>query len=280
MLLSKYIKVIKISTDYNGCIADFEIIKEQVKFYGDSIKGVFMTHFETTTGVLSPIEEYREYFRKEIPNALLIVDAIGSFLSEELNADLYDIVLVSSQKGLSLPSGLFFLSVSQKAIDAAEALSESLSGFSSLLYFDIKKQIDYQVNRHTTVNTPNSMLLVAADVAIETIRWLGGTKYCIRLAEQMAGVVRYKVGSYMPTYSSNPGNAVQIFRYRYSKKLVEGCKKEGILIGSGVRKLSDNTFRIKSFGWERNFEEYLTVCHVVTKIFSGIQSMGTCYGIL
>jgi alanine-glyoxylate transaminase/serine-glyoxylate transaminase/serine-pyruvate transaminase len=87
-----------------------------------SIKAVFATHNETTTGVTSDIPAVRRAMDAAGSDALLFVDGVSSIASIDFQQDAWgvDLAVAGSQKGLMLPPGLAVLGVSQKALAASE----------------------------------------------------------------------------------------------------------------------------------------------------------------
>jgi alanine-glyoxylate transaminase / serine-glyoxylate transaminase / serine-pyruvate transaminase len=87
-----------------------------------SIRGVFATHNETTTGVTSDIAAVRRAMDAAGSDALLFVDGVSSIASIDFRQDAWgvDLAVAGSQKGLMLPPGLAVLGVSQKALAASE----------------------------------------------------------------------------------------------------------------------------------------------------------------
>jgi aspartate aminotransferase-like enzyme len=81
------------------------------------IETVFVTHNETSTGVLNPLEDIAAAVRRVRPEALLAVDGISSAGSTQVWADDWqcDVVVAGSQKGWMVPPGLTFVSVSERA---------------------------------------------------------------------------------------------------------------------------------------------------------------------
>lgn len=80
-----------------------------------TIKAVFATHTESSTGVIHDIEAVARIVGKT--PAILVVDAIMSLGVADLPMDEWgiDIVVGGSQKGLMIPPGLAFCAVSDKA---------------------------------------------------------------------------------------------------------------------------------------------------------------------
>lgn len=80
------------------------------------IKAVFVTHCETSTGVMHPVEAVAEKV-KEVSEALVIVDGVSSIGGAGLNMDAsgIDILVSGSQKAMMLPAGLAFVAVADSA---------------------------------------------------------------------------------------------------------------------------------------------------------------------
>ena len=85
-----------------------------------AIKSVMVVHNETSTGVTNRIAEIRKAINAARHPALFMIDAVSSLASMELNQGEWevDVVVSGSQKGLMLPPGLSFNSVSEKALAA------------------------------------------------------------------------------------------------------------------------------------------------------------------
>ncbi|MEF9437857.1 MAG: aminotransferase class V-fold PLP-dependent enzyme [Candidatus Mariimomonas ferrooxydans] len=85
------------------------------------IKGVFVQATETSTGVYHDIKALGNVVNKR-DNTLFIVDAISALAAHDLRTDEWnvDIMVGGSQKGLMLPPGLSFVSVSEKAWNKSE----------------------------------------------------------------------------------------------------------------------------------------------------------------
>ncbi|SFP58795.1 pyridoxal-phosphate-dependent aminotransferase family protein [Caldicoprobacter faecalis] len=146
-----------------GCGADPEEIKKFLDSpEGDGVKGVFVTHNETSTGVANDIKGIGEVLKGR--DCLYIVDAISSLGGMEVKTDEWgiDMVIAGSQKALMLPPGLAFVSVSEKAWKAIE--KSKLPKF----YFDF---LAYRksLNDNTTPYTTAVSLVIAASEALDMI---------------------------------------------------------------------------------------------------------------
>ncbi len=86
------------------------------------IKAVCVVHNETSTGVTSRIPLVRQAIDAARHPALLLVDTISSLGSIDYRVDEWgvDVTVAGSQKGLMLPPGLSFNSISDKALAAGK----------------------------------------------------------------------------------------------------------------------------------------------------------------
>lgn len=107
-----------------------KILDEDVN---NEIKGILVTHNETSTGVTNDIEAIGKLTKGT--NRLLVVDAISSLGGLELQMDNWglDVVVTGSQKALMAPPGLAYVGLSDKAWEAVE--NSKLPKF----YWDFKK---------------------------------------------------------------------------------------------------------------------------------------------
>lgn len=104
---------------------------------GHTVKAVCVVHNETSTGVASRIGEIRKAMDRTGHPALLMVDTISSLASIDYRCDEWgvDVTVAGSQKGLMLPPGLSFNTVSGKALKASQAsrLPKSYWGWDEML---------------------------------------------------------------------------------------------------------------------------------------------------
>ncbi|MFQ5952952.1 MAG: pyridoxal-phosphate-dependent aminotransferase family protein, partial [Candidatus Omnitrophota bacterium] len=105
------------TVDYDvtwGDSADPSVVEKLLKENPD-IKAVYSTLCETSTGANNDIEAIGKAVAKT--GAILVVDAVSGLSADTLNADDWgvDVIVCGSQKGIMLPPGLSFMSVSEKA---------------------------------------------------------------------------------------------------------------------------------------------------------------------
>ncbi|MEE8277864.1 MAG: aminotransferase class V-fold PLP-dependent enzyme, partial [Thermoanaerobaculia bacterium] len=88
-------------------------------------EAVTLVHNETSTGVISPLEEIAGVVREE-SDALLLVDAVSSLGGARVETDAWglDLVLAGLQKALALPPGISLCSLSERAAQRAGAVPQ------------------------------------------------------------------------------------------------------------------------------------------------------------
>lgn len=145
-----------------GKTVEPEIIKQKLNKNKD-IKAVYTTLCETSTGVLTDIETISKIVSST--DAILVVDAISGLVSCDLKTDKWnvDVVVSGSQKGLMIPPGLSFISVSEKAWTKAE--SSDLPEF----YFDVI-QARNKLPKFNTPWTSAVSLLQGLNVVLKDIK--------------------------------------------------------------------------------------------------------------
>lgn len=148
--------------DYEwGKSFNLDEVKEMIN-KNPKIKGVFVTHHETSTGVVNPLKELGEFIATT--KAILIADCISGMIAHPFYFDEWhiDCALASSQKGFALPPGLAFVSLSEKAL---KLMSQSnLPKY----YFNYQKYFDY-FKKGETPYTPAISLVIALDMALTEI---------------------------------------------------------------------------------------------------------------
>ena len=144
-----------------------------------SIKGIFVTYHETSTGVVNNLEVLGQLTKNT--NRLLIADCISGMIVQPFHFDSWgvDCAVASSQKGFLLPPGLSFVALSDKAKSTLE--HSSLPKY----YWDYRKYLTYLNNKAEQPFTPAISLVVALNTALNELLNRGLSqiikdKQCIR----------------------------------------------------------------------------------------------------
>jgi aspartate aminotransferase-like enzyme len=130
---------------------------DQIAERAQGCAAVYVTHSETSTGVVHDIRSIAEALRPT--GALLVVDAVSSLGGVELATDAWgvDVVVSGSQKALMTPPGLGLCAVSEAALGA--------TGSSPRFYFDWERTRKAQASLDAAF-TPAVSLVAALDVAL------------------------------------------------------------------------------------------------------------------
>jgi aspartate aminotransferase-like enzyme len=213
-----------------------------------------LIHNETSTGVMSPVEEIAA-LKKKYPDVMFIVDAVSSMSAVPLKFDELgiDVLLAGTQKAFALPPGLAVFTCSPAALAKAATMKDR--GY----YFDF---VEFQKNaeQSMTPSTPSIGHIFALASKLEDFSSEGlEARYARhKKTNQMTRDWAAKNGfnlfpekgfeSLTLTCISNGarpgGRVVDVARLQ---KLV---KDQGFLIDGGYGKIKGTTFRISNMGDE------------------------------
>jgi aspartate aminotransferase-like enzyme len=109
-----------------------------------------MVHNETSTGVMSNLEDISELLKTKYPDIIWLVDAVSSMAGIKIEVDKLgiDFILSSTQKAWGLPAGFSVCSVSDKIYQKSKTLSNK--GY----YFDLMTY-DKSYEKDQTPTTPS-----------------------------------------------------------------------------------------------------------------------------
>lgn len=236
------LKVIRVKFDL-GESADVNKVMEHVT---ENTKGLFVIHNESSTGVTNDLKAFGKAL--EGSGILLITDSVSGAGGLEMRMDEWniDIALSGSQKALMVPAGLSFISLSDKAWQAAE--SSNIPKF----YFDLKKSRKFQgVNQ--TPNTPAVYNVFAVDEALKIIFEEGLDNVYKRHIENTNRIIEgvrklgYDIFPKDEKYASKTLTAV--YAPGKAKKIVKGLAEQGIIVNGGLAPVSEDVFRVGTMGY-------------------------------
>jgi len=229
------------------------------KVPASTYKLVVVTHSETSTGVLNPIQGMIPLIRAH--GALSVVDAVTSLSATPIPVDTWDIDLVisGSQKGFMIPPGLAFLSVGPRAWEARKTVKHP--GY----YWDFNQYQKAQAE-FSTPYTPATHLILALDEALQLMQAEGlenGHARHLKLRDMTrAGVkalglellVSNDTDASWAVTSVLPPNGVSVADIRAR------LKQQGLIVANGQKELKDKIFRIGHLGFqfERDIYTVLT----------------------
>ena len=205
---------------------------------------VTITHNETSTGVMNPIDEISKVIKK-YPQVIFCVDAVSSAAGVKIETDKLgiDICITSSQKALGLPPGLSMCTISERAVEKARTVKNRGFYLDLVQLYDTIKKKDYQYP-----STPNLSLMFALNYQLELIMEEGlENRFNRHLA--MAEYTRNWAKKYFSLfpdekYASVTLTTVKNTRHISVKELNEQLGKRGFVISNGYGNLKEKTFRI------------------------------------
>ncbi len=230
---------------------DRSMVEEKlIKDKKRNIKAVMVVHNETSTGVTSRVNEVRKAMDRAGHPALLMVDTISSLGSIDYRHDEWrvDVTIGCSQKGLMLPPGLGFNTISDKALKASKSARLPKS------YWDWEPMINENQSGFFPY-TPSTNLLYGLRESLSMLFEEGLENIFVRhlrLAEATRRAVKawgLEILCLNPEEHSHSLTAVLMPNGHNADKLREIIlKKFNMSLGTGLGKLKGKIFRIGHLG--------------------------------
>ena len=232
----------------SGMPANPDDIRKAIKENAD-LKGVMITHNETSTGVTNDIKSIAAVVKEA--DLLFLVDSVSGIGSLPYPVDEWggDIVSAGSQKGWMAPPGIAMVSVSAKAWEAQKEAKMPR------LYFDLASAKRY-LERDQTPFTPAISVLYAMDKGLDILEEEGKAQVHARHAK-IAGMIREGVKALGlellcadERYASNTVTAVKLPEGVKSADLLKMVRTDhDIELATGQGPLTSSIFRIGHLGW-------------------------------
>ena len=245
------LKVEEIVVEWGYAVKPAEV-EERLK-KNKNLKGVFVQATETSTGVYHDIQTLSSIVRK-YEDTLFVVDAISALVAHDLRTDEWgiDIMVGGSQKGVMLPPGIAFVSVSEKAWKKAE--TSKIPKF----YFNFKKERENLAKNQTNFTSPVT-LIIGLNAGLKMLQ-AEGLENVFKRHERLAHATRKAVQAIgLDLYpKESPANSVTaimtppgIDGQAVYKNLRE---KYGITAAGGQDRAKGKIFRIAHLGYSDRFD--------------------------
>lgn len=214
-----------------------------------AITKVFLTHNETSTGVLNDVAAIARVVKAA--GRLLVLDSVSGVPCHPLPVDdlEIDVVVTASQKGWLAPPGLTMLAVSSAAMQAAERSR------SPKWYFDFLRQ-RAAINRGFMHTTPPISIIYALREGLAMIQEEGPVKVW-RRHERVARRSRLGLkaaGLELLAGEGYASNVVTAVRSPFSSSpeltgfLDDLARNHGLVLAQGLGALEGTTFRVGHLG--------------------------------
>ena len=213
-----------------------------------------LIHNETSTGVMSPLEQIAA-LKDKYPDVMFIVDAVSSMTAVKLPFDTLriDVLLAGTQKAFALPPGLTVFTCSPAALTKAAKMQDR--GY----YFDF---VEFEKNaaQNMTPSTPSIGHVYALSSKLDDI-FVEGLDARFARHQRLALMTRDwavrhgftlfpEKGYESATLTCVNNGAKPGGRIVDVAKLQKLVKDQGFLIDGGYGKIKGTTFRISSMGDE------------------------------
>jgi len=267
------LEVIKIDSEWGTPLDPEEFKKVLEEDKQKEIKAVILTHSETSTGVINDLETISSYIRAH-DTALSIVDCVTSLGACNVPVDEWklDIVASGSQKGYMIPPGLSFVTMSQKAWEAAE--KSNLPKF----YLNLKS---YRKSLSSNSNpyTPAVNLVFALDEALKMMRdegldniFLRHNKHKLAMsnAVKVLNLKLFADEKYLsPSVTAIKTEGMDAEQFR--KKIKD---KFDILLAGGQDHLKGKIFRVGHLGYVNN-RDIITIISAISNTLLTLGKIST-----
>jgi aspartate aminotransferase-like enzyme len=207
-----------------------------------------ITHNETSTGIMNPVEEIAEV-RRKYPDVLWLVDTVSSMAGTKVEVDTLgiDVCITSTQKALALPPGMAICSVSPRALEYGKQVKHR--GW----YLDILEIYKYiETKDHQYHATPSLPHMFALNYQLDRILGEGLEKRYARHKE-MAEFTRAWAKQHFALYPEERHASVTLTTITNTRNinvanLNAELAKVGMQISNGYGDLKEKTFRIAHMG--------------------------------
>jgi aspartate aminotransferase-like enzyme len=221
-----------------------DLVKKTLNDNPDA-KGVYTTLCETSTATVFDIKAIGEVVRKT--PALFVVDTISGLGADDFRNDEWgvDIAICGSQKGLMIPPGLAFCTVSEKAWKAVE--TSKLPKF----YFNFKKYKKAYIDTDTPF-TSAITLVIGLKKAVEAINKKGVDNVMAEHQSQAKAFREAVKALGLSVFSKSPSSAVTGVNTPEgmdADALIKLLKTEyGVTFAGGQESLKGKIFRCAHMG--------------------------------
>ncbi len=205
---------------------------------------ITITHNETSTGVMNPIEEISNVVKK-YPNVIYCVDTVSSAAGVKIEVDKLgiDICITSSQKALGLPPGLAICTITDRAVEKARTVKNRGFYLDLVNLYDTVKKKNYQYP-----STPNLSLMFALDYQLDCIME-EGLENRFKRHQEMAQLTRDWAKRNFELFPDEKYASVTLTTIKNTKNIsVKDLNAElgerGFAISNGYGNLKEKTFRI------------------------------------
>jgi alanine-glyoxylate transaminase / serine-glyoxylate transaminase / serine-pyruvate transaminase len=236
---------------------------------GRKIKFIGVCHGETSTGVISPIDDFRKV--ADEAGALLVVDAVATLCGTPLNVDRQriDLCFSGTQKAISAPPGMSPITVGPRMEEVLRARKTPVQSW----YFDLTTTMNFWGKDRTYHHTPPISIVFALREALRIVfeEGLEGSwqRHRQNQLALIAGLEALGVELFVPNQNDRLPTVTSV----YVPKAVEDVRVRrqlldefGIEIAGGIGPLKGKIWRIGLMGYVSQAKHILFFLAALEKV--------------
>lgn len=252
---------------FDETLSDFELIEKAIREFQP--KMITMVQNETPSGTMNPVAEIGA-LKEKYGVPLFYVDAVSGMGGSVVKTDEWkiDLCLGASQKCLSAPASMSFLSVSDKAWEIIEEIN--YVGYDALLPFHTAVKnayFPYTPYWHGTAQLHCACgMLLEEGLSKAILRHKKVAEYCRKRAVEM-GLTLY------PAVDATPSPTVTALYVPNNiswKNLDLRLRAEGLVVGGNYGCLSGEVFRIGHMGTQANLNQVKEAMDILQQVLLAI----------
>ncbi len=222
-------------------------------------KAATVTHVDTSTAVVAPVQQVAALLRAANPNIVICVDSVAGLGGETLRTTDWDVdfVMTGSQKALAVPPGLSICVARPRAIAAAKSRKTPVR-FTYVSWAKWTPIMEsFMQDKPAYFATPPVGLVVALDVGLKAHLANGGSEARFREHAAQAAAFRAALAELgLRTVASEPQLCAATLTAVYYPEGVNGdsfrgaIRKHGVVVAGGLHKqIGSKYFRVGHMGY-------------------------------
>jgi len=236
---------------------------------GRKIKFIGVCHGETSTGVVSPIDDFRKV--ADEAGALLVVDAVATLCGTPLNVDRQriDLCFSGTQKAISAPPGMSPITVGPRMEEVLRARKTPVQSW----YFDLTTTMNFWGKDRTYHHTPPISIVFALREALRIVfeEGLEGSwqRHRQNQLALIAGLEALGVELFVPNQNDRLPTVTSVY---VPKSVEDGRVRRqlldefGIEIAGGIGPLKGKIWRIGLMGYVSQAKHILFFLAALEKV--------------
>ena len=212
---------------------------------------VTVSHVDTATGVLAPIEEIGRMVHEKFPDTIYVVDGVAATAGARSYVDSMhiDVLLTASQKAFGVSPGLALVFAGEKSLARRKSLGETIPEY----FVDYEKWIPIMDDPSKYFATPAVNLIWALKESVQIIMDEGLENRFARHEKQGAAMRRALRSLGFKILAAEGYEAPTLSNVIYMDEVDDAqfrslVQEEGIIVAGGLGPYAGKTFRIGHMG--------------------------------